>query len=89
MRRDGLVTIQSCLDLLKNPEIIIIDNNSTDSTLQIARYFAHDPNLQENDNYTTIKIFNIDEYTPGKALNYGVSKSTKENILIISLAIVF
>tara|TARA_Y100000739_G_C20597180_1_gene460964 strand:- start:778 stop:1446 length:669 start_codon:yes stop_codon:yes gene_type:complete len=77
-------TIQSCLDLLGNPEIIIVDNNSTDSTLQVARYFAHDPTLQESNNYTSIKIFNIDNYTPGKALNYGVSKASKENILIIS-----
>ena len=77
-------SIQSCLDLLKKPEIIIIDNNSTDETLQIARYFAHDPTLQENDNYTSIKIYNIDQYTPGKALNFGVSKANNENILIIS-----
>ena len=77
-------TIQSCLDLLNKPEIIIVDNNSKDSTLEIARYFAHDPDLQENNNYTTIKIFNIENYTPGRALNYGVSKASKDNILIIS-----
>lgn len=77
-------TIQSCLDLLDKPEIIIVDNNSKDSTLEIARYFAHDPDLQENNNYTTIKIFNIENYTPGRALNYGVSKASNDNILIIS-----
>ena len=78
--------IQSVLSNLNKPEIIIIDNNSTDETLNIVGMFVQDKMLgdKKNKNYTNIKIFNINNYTPGKALNYGVKKSTKDIILIIS-----
>ena len=78
--------IQSILDNIFKPEIIIIDNNSTDRTLEIIRYFIQDPYLKNNNvkNYTNIKIFKINNYTPGKALNLAVKKSSNENILIIS-----
>ncbi len=78
--------IQSILDRIFKPEIIIIDNNSTDKTLEIIRYFIQDPYLKNNKekNYTNIKIFKITDYTPGKALNLGVKKSTNQNLLIIS-----
>ena len=78
-------TIQSVLDNLFKPEIIIIDNNSSDKTLEIVNQFSQDPLLNSNSSkYTKIKIFNIDNYSPGKALNLGVKKSSKKNILIIS-----
>ena len=35
-------------------------------------------------NYKTIKVFKINEYTPGKAINLGVKKSKNETILILS-----
>ena len=31
--------IQSCLDYFKNPEIIIVDNNSTDKTDEVINKF--------------------------------------------------
>ena len=37
--------IQSVLDHLYKPEIIIVDNNSTDKTLEIVNQFAEDPLL--------------------------------------------
>jgi glycosyltransferase involved in cell wall biosynthesis len=66
--------IQSCLDSFKNPEIIIVDNNSTDQSMQIVKEFC----------FSDIKTYNIDDYTPGKSLNLGVSKATNKNILILS-----
>ena len=68
--------IQSIIDLIPyNKEIIIIDNNSTDKSMEIVNLFK---------NEIDIKIFNIDEYTPGKSLNLGIEKSKYENILIMS-----
>ena len=77
--------IQSVLDHLYKPEIIIIDNNSSDKTLEIVNQFAEDPLLNsDSTKYTKVKIFNINNYSPGRSLNFGVMKSTKKNILIIS-----
>ena len=69
--------VQSVLTNLKKPEIIIIDNNSTDETLNIIGLFTQDKMLgdKKNRNYTNIKIFKIDDYTPGKALNLGVKNA--------------
>ena len=77
-------TIQSCLDYIDSPEIIIIDNNSTDESLQIVRSFAHDPLLPINKKYTEIKIKKIENYSPGKSINLGINEATKDNVLIIS-----
>ena len=53
--------IQSILDHINQPEIIIVDNQSTDQTLSIVRYFIQDPKLEnKNKNYTEIKVFKID-----------------------------
>ena len=40
--------IQSVLDRVYRTEILIVDNNSTDKTLKIVKYFMHDPKLNEN-----------------------------------------
>jgi len=79
-------TIQSLLDHLDKPEIIIVDNNSKDNTLYLVKNFIQDPkiNSSSSSNYTKIKIFNIDNYTPGKALNFGIKKSSNTNVMIIS-----
>lgn len=67
--------IQSCLDFFDKPEIIIVDNNSTDSSLEIVNLFG---------DRTKITIVNNPEYTPGSSINLGVSKSTNKYILILS-----
>ena len=41
-------SIQSILDKIYKPEIIIIDNNSTDKTLEIVNHFIQDPILSSN-----------------------------------------
>jgi len=77
--------IQSIIDNIPNNEIIIVDNCSTDKTLSIASYFQKDPNYNDLDsNYTDLNFFNIDGYTPGKAINLGVENASHENILIMS-----
>ena len=77
--------IQSTLDHLKKPEIVIVDNNSTDKTIEIVKFFAENPNLNnEADNYSKIKIINIKNYSPGRALNLGVKNASKKYILVLS-----
>jgi rhamnosyltransferase len=67
--------IQSCLDYFNKPEIIIVDNNSTDDSLEIVNLFK---------DRTTIKIISINDYTPGKSINLGVKKASNDYILILS-----
>ena len=66
--------IQSAIDTFDKPEIIVIDNNSTDDSMGIVNSF----------NFEDIKTYNVDSYTPGKSINFGVSKSTNDNILVLS-----
>ena len=77
--------IQSVLDHLIKPEIVIVDNNSDDKTIDIVKFFAENPNLNnEANNYSKIKIVNIADYSPGRALNLGVKSASKKYIMILS-----
>ena len=77
--------VQSVLDNLDNPEIIIINNNSIYNSIDIVKHFKKDKLLKSSDKrYADIAIQNIEEYTPGKALNLGISKAKNKYILIIS-----
>ena len=67
--------IHSCLDHFKKSEIIVVDNNSTDDSLHIVNLFK---------DRTSIKIINIDDYTPGKSINLGVKHAVNERILVLS-----
>ena len=67
--------IQSCLDHFDKPQIIIVDNNSTDDSMEIVNMFI---------DQTTIKVVKIDEYTPGRSLNLGVSHAIHDTILVLS-----
>ena len=57
--------IQSIIDLVVKPEIVVIDNNSRYDSLSIVSNFMQDPILDSNNsrNYTNIKIVNINDYT--------------------------
>ena len=77
--------IQSVLDHLIKPEIVVVDNNSNDKTIDIVKFFAENPNLNnEANNYSKIKIVNIANYSPGRALNLGVKSASKKYIMILS-----
>ena len=73
--------IQSVLDFIEKPEIIVVDNNSSDESIKYASLFLEDPNLdKKNSNYTKIKFLNIQNYTPGRAINLGVRQSSNKYI---------
>ena len=67
-------SIQSVVDFFDNPEIIIVDDNSTDNSRRVITTF----------DYLDIKIVNIDYYTPGKALNIGVKECSNDIVLVMS-----
>ena len=59
----------------KNIEIIVVDNLSTDNTIQIIKK-----------NFPKVKIVKYKEkpFLPGKAINLGIKKSKGKFIAIIS-----
>lgn len=69
------LAIQSVIDNFNKPEIIIMDNNSTDDSLDVVNLFT----LKNN-----ITIHNISNYSPGRSINQGVKKCSYETILILS-----
>ncbi len=78
-------SIQSCLDFFEDPEIIIVDNESVDRSIDIAKMYKHDPFLERSDNrYCSLKVIKISNYTPGLAISKGVSESSREHIMLLS-----
>ena len=68
--------ISSCLKSVfnqnyKNLEVILVDNNSTDQTVNIAKNFP-------------VKLVKIDKFFPGKAINDGIRASCGEYIVCLS-----
>tara|TARA_Y200000002_G_scaffold240774_1_gene199000 strand:+ start:5829 stop:6506 length:678 start_codon:yes stop_codon:yes gene_type:complete len=76
--------IQSVLDNIESPEIIVVDNMSTDETIPIVKTFQHDPSLSDSKGYTSTKVIQIEDYSPGLALNKGISYASGKYILVIS-----
>tara|TARA_R110000787_G_scaffold90307_2_gene190834 strand:+ start:3018 stop:3674 length:657 start_codon:yes stop_codon:yes gene_type:complete len=69
------LSIQSVLDHFDDPEIIIIDNQSTDDSMKVVSLFDR----------CNIKKYSLNgNYTPGKALNFGAEKSTNNTLLVLS-----
>jgi len=77
--------IQSCLDHLpKGSEIIVVDNESSDNSLQVARLFKHDTSLPPHSSYIDMHVYTISDYSPGRAINLGVRNASHEYILLLS-----
>ena len=68
--------IQSITDFIGKPQIIIVDNDSTDNTIPIINRF-------EYHNITKLHI-GKDDYTPGRSLNMGIKECTEDYIIILS-----
>jgi len=67
--------IQSVLDFVVDPEIIVIDNNSQDESMNIVKLF---------ESFCDVKTISIDNYYSGKALNKAIAKCKQSYILILS-----
>jgi len=68
--------LQSITDFIGKPEIILVDNESTDNTIRIVNSFE----------YHNVKKLNItnNDYTPGRALNKGISEASGDYVIILS-----
>ena len=78
-------SIQSVIDTFNDVEIIIVDNGSKDDTLFITKNFIEDPNFKnKKGSYADIKIYNLEDYTPGKSINFGVTKCKNNIVMILS-----
>lgn len=67
--------IQSTVDFFDSPEIVVVDDNSTDNSRRVISTF----------DYLNVKTLNINsDYTPGKALNMGIKEASNDIILILS-----
>ena len=68
-------SIQSCLDFFDKPEIIVVNNNSVDDSMDVVQNF---------NNRTKIITTNIDNYKPGESINTGVTYCSNDYILVLS-----
>jgi rhamnosyltransferase len=69
--------IGHCLEMIylqdyKDFEVILVDNNSTDHTVEVAK------------RYPLAAIINIDKFLPGRALNDGIRASSGKFIVCLS-----
>lgn len=77
-------SIQSVIDRFDKPEIVVVDNNSTDQSMNIVNMFKKDKRLKDGGSYADISVYNIDGYSPGKSLNYGVKQCLNDYVLVLS-----
>lgn len=77
--------LQSILDNIDSPKIIIVDNDSKDESIKIASLFKHDTSLPiNNKKFANIEILNIKDYTPGRAIRLGLTQCKSKFSMVIS-----
>ena len=76
--------IQSVIDKIENSKIIIVDNSSEDNSINIAKLFKHDTSIPDSKRYVDLDIINIENYSPGKAINQAVNLVSSPTVLLLS-----
>ncbi len=76
--------IQSCLDHFINPELIIVNNCSTDDSVMISKLFRHDTSLPISPDFSELSIIEISDYSPGKAINLGARHAKRSRLMVLS-----
>ena len=76
--------IQSVIDKIENSKIIIVDNSSEDNSINIAKLFKHDTSIPDSKRYVDLDIVNIENYSPGKAINQAVKLVSSPTVLLLS-----
>jgi glycosyltransferase involved in cell wall biosynthesis len=67
--------IQSVIDTLDDFEIIVVNDSSTDDSMEIVKLF----------NFENIKTMKVEgDYSPGKAINAGVKEASGETVMVLS-----
>ena len=69
------MAIQSVIEQFNDPEIIIIDNQSTDESMKVVSLF---------DKHNIVKHTINGTYTPGKSINLGIQQCSNDTVLILS-----
>ena len=67
--------VQSVLDSVDDPEIIVVDNESQDESMDVVRMF---------ETFSNVRPVSIQDYSPGKALNMSVKQCEHQYVLILS-----
>jgi glycosyltransferase involved in cell wall biosynthesis len=67
--------LQSVIDHIPGAEILVIDNKSTDDSIEIVNLFK---------NIANIRVITIDNYSPGLSIMLGAKEATNDTLLILS-----
>lgn len=77
-------SIQSIVDIYDNPQIVVIDNESDDDSLDVVKLFMKDRNNLD------LRILDISrrDYTPGRSINLAMSnlKNMSNNSVVCILS---
>ena len=67
--------IQSVLDSISDPEIVVVDNGSKDGSMNVVKLF---------ESFCDVRTISVDDYYPGKALNTAIGQCKQKNVLVLS-----